>query len=249
VTDDANRPLAAAAAALVTFGVGALLVVGRDQRKPEITVLLLALTVVVVGRVGGRAGGAAAALMAATTFDFFHTKPYLSLKISDADDIVVTFVILAVGLVAGDLSARASKDRRVLSTRELDADAVSRLLKVARDKPVGDVEIEVRRDLVELLSLRECWFSADPVDMPALGANGSLSSPNPVFRDDGFELPANGVCIGVGARGHDLGWLVCVPEPGVGIGLTRRQTAVAVAHVLGLAMAAEPAKPRRPRRP
>ena len=84
-----NAALAAAGAALLTFTVGLLLVAGREGRNPEITVLLLALTVVVAGRFGSRVGGVASAAMAATAFDFFHTQPYLSLKISNGDDIAV----------------------------------------------------------------------------------------------------------------------------------------------------------------
>ncbi len=250
MTEDANRPLAAAAGALLTFAVGVALVAVRDQVNPEITVLLLALTVVVAGRFGSRPGGIAAAAMAATTFDFFHTKPYLSLKISSGDDIAVTFVLLAVGLVAGDLSARASRDRRVLSTRELDADAISRLLAIAGDRPVNELEFAVKVELTELLSLRDCWFTRDEVDQPELGENGSLSVSNVTYRDEGFELPSDGVAIPVAAKGARLGSLVCVPVPGVGIGLTRRKTAVVAAHILGLAMVADPRSTRRrPRKP
>lgn len=250
MTEDANRPLAVAAAALLTLVVGVLLVIGRDHFESEITVLVLALTVVIAARFGSRPGGIAAAAMAATTFDFFHTKPYLSLKISSGDDIAVTFVLLAVGLVAGDLSARAARDRRVLSTRELDADAISRLLAVAGDKSFGELEFAVKTELTELLTLRDCWFTLDAVDQPELGANGSVPGANVVYRDEGFELPEDGVSIPVTAKGARLGSLVCLPVPHVGIGITRRKTAVVAAHVLGLAMVADPRSTRRtPRKP
>lgn len=246
---DQNRGLAAAASAVLTFTVGVLLVIGRGHLKPEITVLVLGLTVVVAGRFGSRPGGLAAALMAATTFDFFHTKPYLSLKIASGDDVAVTLVLLAVGLVAGDLSARALRDRRIATTHELDAEAVSRMLWVAGERSAADVEIAVRHELLQLLTLTDCAFSSAPVDLACLGPNGSVTMPNPVYRDEGFELPAEGVAIAVAAHGQHLGWLVCTPAPGVGVGLTRRKTAVAAAHILGLAMAGEPRQPRRARRP
>jgi hypothetical protein len=247
MNQDANRPLAAAAGALLTFLVGVSLVAGRSALHTEITVLLLALSVVVAGRFGGRAGGLASALMAATTFDFFHTKPYLSLKISSGDDIAVTFVLLAVGVVAGDLSARAARDRRVATTREIDADAISRILRVARDRSLGDVEFAVRTELVQLLTLKECRFTDEPTDLPEFGPNGSLDVPHLVHRDDGFELPPGGVAIDVSARGQRLGSLVCVPEAGVGVGITRRKTAVVAGHILGLAIVASGPATRRSR--
>jgi hypothetical protein len=240
VNEDANRALAAAGGALFTLSAGAALVIGRDQRTPEITVLLLALTVVVSGRFGGRFGGVASAVMAATTFDFFHTKPYLSLKISDGDDIAVMIVILAVGLVAGDLSARASRDRRTASKRESGAEAVGRLLKVARERSTGDLEFAVKVELTDMLSLRECYFTTDDVVQPELGANGSLPTSDIVYRREGFELPPEGIAIPVEAKGCRFGAFVCVPSPHVGIDLKRREMAVAAVHVFALAKAGGP---------
>ena len=235
--EDDNRALAAAGGALFTLAVGAALVAGRDARAPEITVLVLALTVVISGRIGGRPGGIAAAVMAATTFDFFHTQPYLSLKISDGDDIAVMIVILAVGLVAGDLSARASRDRRTATAREGSAEAVARLLTVARERSTGDLEFAVTVELTDLLSLRECYFTTDEVDQLALGPNGSLPTSGAVYRDDGFELPPEGIAIPVEAKGQHFGAFVCLPKPQVGIDLKRREMAVAAVHVFALAKA------------
>jgi hypothetical protein len=77
-----------------------------------------------------------------------------------------------------------------------------------------------------------------------------LATHNVVYRDDGFELPAAGVAVPVTAKGARLGSLVCVPVPRVGISITRRKTAVVAAHILGLAMTADPrATRRRPRKP
>jgi hypothetical protein len=58
-------------------------------------------------------------------------------------------------------------------------------------------------------------------------------------------LPSDGVAIPVTAKGHRLGSILCVPEPGVGLGLTRRKTAVVAAHILGLAIASDGALMRR----
>lgn len=228
----------AALGALLTFGVGASLVGLRGELRPEIVVLALALSVVVAGRWGGRAGGLGAAVMAATSFDFFFTKPYLSLKIASSNDVGVTIALLAVGLVAGGLSARAQRDHRLAMSRELDVDTIRRLLEIAGDCPVEDVELAVRAELLKLLELAECSFTQDPVPLPALGATGALPRGPLIHRRDGFQLPEHGVTIPVTAAGHRLGWLICLPVPGVGVGLTRRRTAVAAAHILGLAIVA-----------
>src|SRR4051812_31442977 len=64
--------------------------------------LALAVVVVGAGALGGRAGGMVAGLTAAASFDFFHTRPYLSLLIHDADDVEMTILLLVLGLVAGE---------------------------------------------------------------------------------------------------------------------------------------------------
>ena len=76
----------------------------RGQVSPADRVLLLALTVVLAGLLGGRMVGAVAALTAAFAFDFFHTRPYYSLRIDRAADIETAALLLVVGVVMGELS-------------------------------------------------------------------------------------------------------------------------------------------------
>ena len=208
-----------AASALAALGVALALVSVRGEVHSEAIALVLAVTVAVAGRVGSRAGGIAAALMAAAAFNFFHTEPYLSLKIADPDDILTTILLLVVGLVVGGLSARADA-----LSRAPDG-AVTRVLTVAMQGDHDDVEMSVRAELIEVLHLRRCWFATEPLDLPALERSGSV-------------LPGDGVVISVDAPGRHFGHLVCIPAPETGVSGADRRAAIALAEVLGLSLGA-----------
>jgi hypothetical protein len=210
--------LAVALSALAALAVAIALVSVRGEVHSEAIALVLAVTVAVAGRVGGRAGGIAAALMAATAFNFFHTQPYLSLKIDDADDVITTILLLVVGLVVGGLSARVDASRRAPDR------ALARVLKVAMEGDRDDVELSVRAELLEILQLKECWFATDNVDLPVLTPHG--------------RLPDRGVTISVDAPGRHFGQLVCIPTPEAGVGDAERRAAIALAEVLGLSLGA-----------
>ena len=75
------RDTGVAIATLLPIGVGALLVPLRDDLVSTNLALILVIFVVLGGVGAGRLGGALAAITAALSFDFFLTKPYLSLHI------------------------------------------------------------------------------------------------------------------------------------------------------------------------
>jgi two-component system sensor histidine kinase KdpD len=108
VTDE--RPLADLAVsigAVAAFGVAAGMVGLRGVLRPEVTAVALAGVVAITARAGGRPAGAVAALMSGLSFDFFHTEPYLSLKISDPSDLLVAALLLVLGLqVEGQATSR-----------------------------------------------------------------------------------------------------------------------------------------------
>jgi hypothetical protein len=222
-------------APLVTLGVAATLVGVRGEVRPEVIALALALTVSLGGRFGGRLGGVTSALMAAASFDFLHTQPYLSLKISNGTDILITVLLLVVGLVVGGLAGRATDDRRRARERGA-ADRLLRVLAVARDGNLDDLETAVRGEMVGVLGLRACSYTSDAQSLPVVGPNGELDLPRLRFARGGFELPDRGVAVPVAAQGRTFGYLVCLPTPGVGVRVESRQTAAALGEVLGLAI-------------
>jgi hypothetical protein len=207
--------LAVAAGGLAALVVAFAMVMVRGEVHSEVTALVLALTVAVAGRVGGRPGGISAALVAATSFNFFHTEPYLSLKIHDPDDILTTVLLLVVGLVVGGLSARVDAS--------VGDGAVARVLTVAMQGDHDDVELSVRAELLQVMHLRECWFADGPVAYPELTTRG--------------PLPDEGVVISVDAPGRHFGHLVCIPTPDAGATPAERRAAIALAEVLGLSLA------------
>src|SRR5262245_5847303 len=68
--------------------------------------LLLVVVVVAVASVGQRTAAALSALSAAAAFNFFHTEPYYSLRISSRDDVETAVLLLLVGLAVGELASR-----------------------------------------------------------------------------------------------------------------------------------------------
>src|SRR5262249_44623661 len=63
--------------------------------------LILVVVVVTAAVIGGRGAGAMAAVLATVSFDFFLTRPYLSLRIANTDDVETALILLAVGLLVG----------------------------------------------------------------------------------------------------------------------------------------------------
>lgn len=230
--------LASALGGLLALVVGIALVPVREHVAAGTIALALALVVAVAARYGDRPGGITAAITAALVFDFAHTRPYASLKISSTDDMLTTLVLLLVGLVVGGLAAEAGRARDRAINGRTDAASLARVLGVAGMASAEDVELSVRAELLEILRLDDCWFTTDEVRLPELDRSGAL--PGGVFRfaDDGFELPAGGIAIAVEAHGTRYGTLVCSPVPGRGIGVEQRRSAAALGHVLGLALAA-----------
>ena len=87
-------------AAISAFAVSAALVTTRSLLRPEVVAVALAVLVLLAGRFGGRASGLMCALMCAACFDFFHTRPYLSMKVADVSDLLLMGLLLVVGAVS-----------------------------------------------------------------------------------------------------------------------------------------------------
>jgi len=227
-------------AGLAALAVSGLLVGVRGEIRPEVTAVTLAAVVAAGGRLGGRRAGVVGAVVAALSFDFMHTRPYLSLKIDDLSDVLLTLVLLAVGLVVGGLASASTRDRRRLAERRpADQDRLRRVLDVSRTATEADVELAVRAELMGLLHLEDCFFTENEVNIPQLTSGGAIDgAPIMHYTHDGFELPRSGVAIRVAAYGTTHGYLVCIPTEGVGIPLADRALAGELADVLALAVRA-----------
>ena len=115
---------------------------------PNIVMLFL-LTVVLVAVKFGRGPAVFAAFVAVGAFDFFFVPPQFSFAISDAQYLLTFAVMLAVGLITGQLTAGLKFQARVAAHRELRSQA---LFEFARDLSaalLADQVAEITRGAVE----------------------------------------------------------------------------------------------------
>jgi K+-sensing histidine kinase KdpD len=239
--DSVRRDAGVTLGVLAPVVVAALLVGVRDHIQNANVALILVVVVVAAGAIGGRMAGACSAVVSALSFVFFHTQPYLRLTIDTADDIETTGLLLIVGLVVGHLSAGTITARASASESSLEIRRIHRVAeRAARGEDAAVVIKAAEDELSDLLRLRSCRFEAQPVQsiLPRLERSGQLNTRVWRFRDNGFELPPEGVELPVYGRGQPLGRFVLDPIPGVGVTLEQRVVAVAVADQVGAALAA-----------
>lgn len=205
--------------------VAALLVPLRDELVSTNLALILVLVVVLAAIAGGRGPGLLAAVVTTMSYDFFLTRPYLSLTIDSADDIETTLILLVIGLLVGQLVVSARRSRRAAAR---GADEVARLHRVAElaasGAPIDELVRSVERELTGLLTLRACRFERPPFEppLPRLERSGAITgAPSRRFSGEGFVLPHEGVELLVLGRGRELGLR---PHAGPGRGRVARGT-------------------------
>src|SRR6202522_1398953 len=101
-------------------------------------VAIFILTVVLVAVRFGRGAAALAAVLSVCSFDFFFVPPRFSFAVSDVQYILTFFIMLAVGLITGQLTAGLRFQARVAGHREERAGS---LYEIARDLS-GAVQID-----------------------------------------------------------------------------------------------------------
>src|SRR5271155_4856493 len=101
-------------------------------------VAIFILTVVLVAVRFGRGAAALAAVLSVCSFDFFFVPPRFSFAVSDVQYILTFIIMLAVGLITGQLTAGLRFQARVAGHREERAGS---LYEIARDLS-GAVQIE-----------------------------------------------------------------------------------------------------------
>lgn len=101
-------------------------------------VAIFILTVVLVAVRFGRGAAALAAVLSVCSFDFFFVPPRFSFAVSDVQYILTFIIMLAVGLITGQLTAGLRFQARVAAHREERAGS---LYEIARDLS-GAVQID-----------------------------------------------------------------------------------------------------------
>ena len=238
VLNERDPELAFALSGLSALVVAMLMVIVRGELRPEAIALVLAVTVAVAGRVGGREGGVAAALISAVAFNFFHTRPYLSLHIESRADVETVIILLAVGVIVGTVAAR--EHRYNVSTSEYDDElrSIHQVSVMVADGAEPLAVVGAATDALRtVLHLRACRYEDAPfaATYPSLNRHGSTGGGLATYiaTRTGLELPAEGVVLPVRSAGETVGRFVLSPTPGFGVSRHARLAAVVVADHVG----------------
>ena len=229
-------------AGLLPIALGAALVGIRGEVDSANLALAMVVVVVVAALLGGRGPAVLAAIVSAMSYDFFLTKPYLSLSIKSANDVETTIFLLVIGLLVGEIVVRLRRTQRIAAR---GASEIARLHRVAElaagGMPAEELERAVATELVGLLDLRDCFFEPVPVGrpLPRLERNGAVTGVTAHrFTGEEFALPPE-VELPVLGRGRQLGRFVLISSPTAGASIEERTVAVALSDQLGAVLAGE----------
>jgi K+-sensing histidine kinase KdpD len=231
--------------------VAAALIPARDHTDNTNIALVMVVIVVVIAMFGRRFAAAVAAISSAAWFDFFHTQPHYKFTIQARGDVVTAVLLLLVGLVVGELAVR-SRRHEAVATRRADeltrVHAVAEL--VASGEPLEYVIMAVADELRELLTLRDIRFdmsARDPEErpLPKVQRDGEVVVGPLRWGTDSMGLPGRTVELEVDGGGRRWGRYLLEPTPGLPVPFVRRIVAVAMADLVGAAMAARGTLPRQ----
>lgn len=238
-----SRLLVLAGLVLPVALAGALVPLRSDVNNTNMAFALL-IVVVAVAAGGRRSAAAVAALSAALSFDFFFTIPYQSFAIRSRNDLQTELSLLFVGLIVGEIAARARRHRATAIRR---GDYVTRIYSlaemIASGEPADFVIIAVASELRELLDLKDCRFERTTGEgtghPPRLERSGDVTWGRVTWGVHSMGLPSREVELRVEGQGHVYGRYLLVPTPGRPVSFERRLVAVALADQVGAALAAQ----------
>ncbi len=234
--NDERRLAGLAFGGLGSVAVAVALVPLREEIDNTNLALILVLVVVCAAIVGGRAAGAVAAVSATLSFDFFLTRPFVSMRIDSADDIETVLILLAVGLIVGEVAARGRRFRRA---RDRAAAAIGRVHRVAErvstGAPLDEIARVVEHEVIALLRLRDCWLELAPFQwpLPTLERGGTIQMDEHRWFGGGFAIPEYGLQLPVVEAGREVARLVLIGDPDRSVTLDERVVAIALADQLG----------------
>jgi hypothetical protein len=214
-----------------------VLVPARDSMGTANVALLLSV-VVVLAALTSRLAGIGTAVVAALSFNFFHTQPYQSLRISNGRDIATVGLLLFVGIVVswvGEWRRAASRRADMHRTGEHSLESV---VAVAASGATAERVLEVVcESLVHDLRLADCRFEAAPAsERPIIERHGAIASRHLRLGADGFELPPDGAAIRVVSNDRTYGQLVLTPRHGSSTNIEQRRAAVALVDLYALVL-------------
>ena len=169
--------------------------------------LILVLVVVLAAVAGGWRAGALSAVSAALSFDFFHTKPYLSLSIASQDDVETTVLLLAVGLAVGYLASRARVARGAAAAGRAEIRRIHRIAELAaQGSPPAEILVATQQELVGRARLAALPLRSAAVRSAACARRAQRNGHRyhrASLRRGELELPREGVELPVLAAAAD----------------------------------------------
>jgi K+-sensing histidine kinase KdpD len=238
--------LALPIALLAPPAAAAALIPARNHTDNANIALGLVVVVVAVATLGQRLATVVSAVSAAVWFDFFQTRPYYSFTISGHDDVVTAILLLAVGVVVGELAIRT---RRNLTAARTGSDDIAHLHAIAELVAAGEkpeiAVVGVAGELRRLFDLQDCTFERAPFEELAKIARVERSG-NVVFGGLNWGvgtmgLPGRQVELVVSGYGRTFGRFLLTPSPGRPVSFDRRVVAIALADQVAAAFIAEAA--------
>lgn len=242
LSDGPRSAIALAAAIAVPFAVAGALVVVRGSTPNATIALGLAAVVSLLASTGTRVTAAIAAASASAGFDLFQTRPYGSFAISRAQDVETTALLLAVGLIVGQLATRNRSHRDLAAETSYDLGRVHAAAEmVASGEPADQVVVAVANELSDLLALKSCRFDPAFADQPGpfIERHGAVTWGALRWGFNTTGLPSREVSLLVQHQSHPLGRYVLVADPGTRVKADQLVAAVALADQAGAALAAQ----------
>lgn len=221
--------------------VSVALVPFRDSFANTNAALVMVLLIVAVAAVGSRVAGIVAAASAAVWFDFFLTRPYQQLTITDQADVETTVLLLAVGVGVTELAAwgrrkdaLAQREAGYLAGIEAAAEAV------AAGGSSGELIDEVSRQLVRVLGLRSCRFEEGVAGLgrpPRLRGDGQVEWQRRVWDVEREGLPTDGeIELLVESKGQIQGRFMLDASSDAHPSMAQRLVAVTLASQVGASL-------------
>lgn len=108
--------------------------------------VFMALTIL-VAELGGRGPALVTALISAMSLNFFLTEPYLTLQITNRQDIIAFCALAGCGLIAAAFGRRRERLSEVAGRADRELGMLSRLVQRARsEREIGNLLDELRAD-------------------------------------------------------------------------------------------------------
>ncbi|WP_295956014.1 DUF4118 domain-containing protein [Rhodoferax sp.] len=126
-------------------------------------VMLFLVAVVLVAVRYGRAAAALAAVLNVAAFDFFFVPPRFSFAVSDVQYLVTFVVMLAIGLLTGQLTAGLRFSARIAASRERRAQALFDLTRELSAALLTSQVVEIGQAAVQRLFTQVEGVAFDPV--------------------------------------------------------------------------------------